>query len=145
MAIYIKSTCDDCTNSVCPQCFAVYKVGGLSRNTAGQLTCVGCTPVFIGYLTAPTGIGSSLTVTCGPTNPPNTNSIEVAGVNSSGVVVAYKNAFSPNGTQPPSGINSIDISYDDCVNGVFINVFVPPAMPCPYYSFTYPSFTCPPA
>ena len=92
--------------------------------------------MFIGYLTAPTGAGSSLTVVCGPTNPPRYNSIEVAGVNSDGVVVSYKNTRSLDGTQPPGGMNSIDISYADCVNGVFSTVFVG----CDYYNYTYPSF-----
>jgi hypothetical protein len=133
MAIYIKSTCDACTDSVCPpSCFAVYKVGGLGIGPGGVFTCEGCDPIFIGYLTAPTGAGSSLTVTCGPLNtgPGEYNSVEVAGVNSSGVVVSYKNAYS----------NTIDITYDDCVNGVFSTVFVG----CPYYDYTYPTFTCPP-
>jgi hypothetical protein len=129
MAIYIKSTCDDCTNSVCPPdtCFAVYKVGGLGFGPTGT-TCVGCDPIFIGYITAEEGAGSFVTVECGPVN--QYNSVEAAGVNSNGVIVSYKNALS----------NTIDITYDDCVNGVFSTVFEG----CPYYDYTYPSFTCPP-
>jgi len=125
VATYIRSTCSDCTDSVCPPStrFAVYKVGGLGYGPTG-FTCSGCAPIFIGYLTAPTGVGSSLTVTCGPAN--GYNSVEVAGVNSSGVVVSYKNAYS----------YTINISFADCVNGVYSTVFVG----CKYYNYTYPSF-----
>ena len=103
--------------------FAVYKVGGLGRNSQNVLTCVGCGPIFIGYITSSSGEGNSVVVTCGPVGI--YNSIEAVGVDRNGNVVCYKNALS----------NTTTISYADCIGGGFSNT-----TDFCGYNFPFPSF-----
>ena len=89
---------------------SVYKVGGLSIsriNGGVSYPCIGCGYVLQGQITAESGAGSSVNITCAVGN--EYNSREGVGVDAEGTVLTYRNSTTQN----------LTITYQNCLDGIF--------------------------
>ena len=89
---------------------SVYKVGGLSIsriNGVDSYPCIGCGYVLQGQITAESGAGSSVNITCAVGN--EYNSREGVGVDAEGTVLTYRNSTTQN----------LTITYQNCLDGIF--------------------------